>query len=76
MTAVLLERTYTKREIITMYFNQMYFGNSAYGIQTAARRFFGKNVERLTLEEGALLVGLLKGPMPYSPIYHPERCAG
>ena len=73
MTAVLLERTYTKREIITMYFNQMYFGNSAYGIQTAARRFFGKDVERLTLDEGALLVGLLKGPMPYSPIYHPER---
>ena len=73
MTAVLLERTYTKREIITMYFNQMYFGNSAYGIQTAARRFFGKNVENLTLDEGALLVGLLKGPTPYSPIYHPER---
>ena len=73
LTAVLLERTYTKREIITMYFNQMYFGNSAYGIQTAARRFFGKNVESLTLEEGALLVGLLKGPTPYSPIYHPER---
>ena len=73
MTAVLLERTYTKHEIITMYFNQMYFGNSAYGIQTAARRFFGKDVENLTLDEGALLVGLLKGPTPYSPIYHPER---
>ncbi len=73
LTAVLLERTYTKREIITMYFNQMYFGNSAYGIQTAARRFFGKDVERLRVEEGALLVGLLKGPTPYSPIYHPAR---
>ena len=73
MTAVLLERTYTKRELVTMYFNQVYFGNSAYGIQTAARRFFGKNTENLTLEESALLVGLLKGPTTYSPIYRLQR---
>ena len=73
LTAVLLERTYTKRELITMYFNQVYFGNSAYGIQTATRRFFGKNTENLTLEESALLVGLLKGPTTYSPLYRPQR---
>ena len=73
MTAVLLERTYTKREIVTMYFNQVYFGNSAYGIETAARRFFGENAENLALEESALLVGLLKGPTTYSPIYRPQR---
>ncbi len=73
LTAVLLERTYTKREIITMYFNQVYFGNSAWGIQAASRRFFGKNTENLALAESALLVGLLKGPTTYSPLYHPQR---
>ncbi|MCZ6634596.1 MAG: PBP1A family penicillin-binding protein [bacterium] len=73
LTAVLLERTYTKREIIEMYFNQMLFGNGAWGIQAAARRFFGKDVEGLTIDECALLVGLLKGPYYYSPIKYPKR---
>ena len=73
LTAVLLERTYTKREIIEMYFNKVLFGNGAWGIQAAARRFFGKDARDLSLEESALLVGLLKGPYAYSPITHPER---
>lgn len=73
MTAVLLERTYTKREIVTMYLNQMLFGNGAWGIQAAARRYFGKNVEELALEESALLIGLLRGPYYYSPSRHPHR---
>jgi len=73
MTAVLLERTYTKREIITMYFNQVLFGNGAWGIQAAARRFFSKNVEELTIDECAMLVGLLKGPYYYTPIKYPKR---
>lgn len=73
LTAVLLERTYTKREIITMYLNQVLFGNGAWGIQAAARRYFGKNVEELAVDESALLVGLLRGPYYYSPSKYPKR---
>lgn len=73
LTAVLLERTYTKREIIEIYFNKVLFGNGAYGLQSAAERFFGKDAGELTLEECALLVGLLRGPYFYSPINHPRR---
>jgi len=73
LTAVLLERTYTKREIIEMYFNQMLFGNGAHGIQSAAERFFRKDAKDLAVEESALLVGLLKSPYYYSPITYPKR---
>ncbi len=73
LTAVLLERTYTKREIIEIYFNKVLFGNGAYGIQSAAERFFGKDAKELTSDECALLVGLLRGPYFYSPINHPRR---
>ncbi len=73
LTAVLLERTYTKREIIEIYFNKVLFGNGAYGIQSAAERFFGKDAQELTSDECALLVGLLRGPYFYSPINHPRR---
>ncbi|MDA0710196.1 MAG: PBP1A family penicillin-binding protein [bacterium] len=66
MTAVLLERTYTKSEIMTMYFNQMLFGRSAYGLKAAASRFFNKSIEELSLTESAYLVGLLQSPNLYS----------
>ena len=73
MTAVLLERTYTKREIIEKYFNLMLFGRGAHGIEAAAQRFFGKRSKEMTADECALLVGLLKGPYYYSPVNHPRR---
>ena len=73
LTAVLLERTYTKQEIIEIYFNKVLFGNGAYGLQSAAERFFGKDASELSLDESALLVGLLRGPYFYSPINHPQR---
>jgi penicillin-binding protein 1A len=66
MTAVLLERTYTKNEIMTMYFNQMLFGRAAYGLKAAASRFFNKNVEDLDLHECAYLVGVLQSPNAFS----------
>lgn len=75
LTAVLLERTYTKKEIIEKYFNQMLFGRGAYGIQAAANRFFGKDAADLTVDESALLVGLLRGPYYYSPDNHPNRAS-
>ncbi len=66
LTAVKLERTYSKEEIIQMYLNQYYFGWGAYGISAAARVYFDKKPEELDVGECAFLVGLLKGPSRYS----------
>jgi penicillin-binding protein 1A len=73
ITAVLIERLYTKPEIMTMYLNTVYFGHGAYGIKSAARLYFDCEVDQLTLEESALLVGLLPAPNRYTPLRHPER---
>ena len=73
LTALKIERTYSKNEILEMYLNLYYFGNSSYGIETAARNYFNKNAEALTIEEGALLVAIVNAPSRYSPIDHPER---
>ncbi len=73
LTAVRIERTYSKNEILQMYLNNCYFGPGAYGIQAAAQVFFSKNAEELTLQESAILIGLLKAPNRYSPIEHPVR---
>jgi len=66
LTAIKLERTYSKTEILQMYLNQYYFGRGAYGIAAAARTYFDKSVGELTVNECAILVGLLKGPSRYS----------
>lgn len=65
--ALQLERQYTKQEILEMYLNQIYFGQGAYGVQAAAKTYFGKNVEDLTLSECAMLAGIPKSPNYYSP---------
>ncbi|MBI5573664.1 MAG: penicillin-binding protein 1A [Elusimicrobia bacterium] len=71
--AIQLERDYSKYEILEMYLNQIYFGNGAYGVATAAKVYFGKNVSDLTLEECALLAGLPRAPSMYSPFKNPEK---
>ncbi|MFZ1946273.1 MAG: PBP1A family penicillin-binding protein [bacterium] len=71
--AVRIERHYTKREILSMYLNQIYFGDGAYGVEAAARRFFGKSVSDLSLAECAMLAGLPRNPTAYSPRRHPDR---
>jgi len=73
MTAIQIERTYSKNEILDMYLNINFFGNHAYGIKAAARRYFDKEVEDLEIQEASMLIGVLKGPTYYSPIRHPER---
>ncbi len=73
ITAVYIERMYTKQEILTMYLNKVYFGHGSYGLKSAARYYFDKVVSELALEESALLAGLLKAPNGYSPLRHPER---
>lgn len=62
-----IERQYSKNEILEMYMNQIYFGQGAYGVQTAAQVYFGKNVEDLNLAECAIIAGIPKSPNYYSP---------
>jgi len=73
ITAVQIERTYTKDEILEMYLNTVHFGHGTYGVEAATKRFFGKESNKLSVDESALLVGLLPSPASYSPIRHPER---
>ncbi len=72
IVAIQLESAYTKKEIITMYLNTVDFGSNAFGIQVAAKTYFNKTAAVLTIEEAALLVGMLKGPTRYSPILNPK----
>ncbi len=68
LTAIQIERTYTKNEIIELYLNVSYFGRSAYGVESASRVYFNKNASELTLSESALFVALLKSPENYDPV--------
>ena len=72
ITAIQIERTYTKDEILEMYLNSVHFGHGTYGVQAAAKRFYGKYAHELVLDESALLVGLLPAPARYSPVRFPE----
>src|SRR6516225_2049231 len=68
-----VEHTLSKDEILELYLNSVYLGRGAWGIELAARSYFGKQAKDLTLEEGALLAGLVKGPNYFSPDRHPGR---
>lgn len=63
-----LEKVFSKDQILEIYLNQMFFGNSAYGIKAAAKVYFHKELDQITLAEAAMLAGLLKAPSKYSPI--------
>ena len=71
--AIKLERQYTKNEIIAMYFNKADFVNTAVGIRSAAKVYFGKEPRNLSISEGAMLVGMLKNPSLFNPIRRLER---
>ncbi len=71
--AIRLERQYTKNEIIAMYLNKADFVNTAVGIRSAAKVYFGKEPRDLTIEEGAMLVGMLKNPSLFNPIKREEK---
>lgn len=67
MASIYLERHFSKKEILELYVNEVYFAHGIYGIGTAANYYFGKPVEKLTVPEGAMLAGLVKAPNNYSP---------
>ena len=73
VTAYKLESYYSKKEILTLYLNTVPFGNNTFGIKTASKRYFNKNVHKLQVEEAALLVGMLKATTTYNPIRNPEK---
>ncbi len=68
-----LEGTLSKNEILELYLNSAYLGRGSWGIEMAARSYFGKSAKDLSLPEGAMLAGLLKGPNYYNPDRHPDR---
>ena len=73
ITAVTLERNYTKDEIMNMYMNQVFFGSNAYGIKAASHTFFAKHPADLTIEESATLVGMVNKPTRYNPALNPDK---
>ncbi len=73
ITAVKLERNYSKDEILAMYLNTVDFGSQSYGIKSAAKTYFNKEPAQLNVEEAAMLVGILKAPTWFSPVRNPAR---
>lgn len=73
LTAIQIERRYTKREIIEMYLNTVPWSYNAFGIEAASRTYFNKRASRLEVPEAATLVAMLKGPSAYNPVHYPER---
>ena len=68
-----IEAKYSKQKILELYLNQIYLGNGAYGVETAAQRYFGKSVRDLNVAEAATLAALPKGPERYNPRRYPDR---
>src|SRR5690606_34571709 len=75
LLAFWLEQEHSKEQILEMYLNRVYFGSGAYGVEAAARRYFGKTASDVTLAEAALLAGLLKAPSRLSPARNPEAAS-
>lgn len=71
--AVKLERNYTKHEILAMYLNTVEFGNNAFGIRSACTTYFQKDTKDVSLEEAAMLIGLLQAPSLYNPVRNPQN---
>jgi penicillin-binding protein 1A len=73
LLALQIERNFSKQEILQFYLNQVYFGEGAYGVQSAARNYFGKEPPDMTLADCALLAGLIRAPRANSPFFKPEN---
>lgn len=74
--AILIERKFSKQEILQAYLNQVYFGEGAYGVETASQVYFGKHASELTLAESAMLAGLPRGPNIFSPYIDSKAALG
>jgi penicillin-binding protein 1A len=72
LLSIELEQRYTKQQILAIYLNRVYLGSGLYGVDVAAKYYFGKNVQDLTLYESAIIAGLIRAPSRYSPVANPE----
>ncbi len=75
LLAFWLEASFSKQQLLTIYLNRVYFGAGTYGVDAAARKYFGKSAQSLGLYESALLAGLLKAPTRYNPVANPDLSA-
>src|ERR1700737_263615 len=75
MVALRIEQKFSKRQILELYVNRIYFGSGCYGVETASQAYFGKNASKLNLSEAALLAGLIRSPNRFSPLRNPEGAA-
>ena len=71
--ALEINKKYSKKEILTMYLNNAYFGNGVWGIEDASKKYFGISASQLSLDQSAVLAGMLKGPEIYNPLYSVEN---
>ena len=71
--ALLVERQFSKEQILEIYLNHIYFGCGIYGVEAASQRFWGKNVNEITIDEAAILAGTIRSPGKYCPLLHPEN---
>src|SRR5215831_8736298 len=72
MVAFRIEHEFTKKQILELYVNRIYFGSGCYGVETASQAYFGKHAKDLSLPEAALLAGLIRSPNRFSPLKNPE----
>ena len=72
-TAIKLERSYTKNEIVSMYLNSVFFGSGAYGIKAASETYFSKQPSELNVQEAATLIGIINKPTRYNPVLHYDQ---
>src|SRR5213592_3317179 len=75
MVAFRIEHEFTKKQILELYINRIYFGAGCYGVETASQAYFGKNASKLNLPEAALIAGLIRSPNRFSPLKNPEAAA-
>ena len=73
LLALEIEKTLSKDEILELYFNVIFLGHRAYGVNAASQIYYGKNLDELTLAQAAMIAGLPKAPSKYNPIANPER---
>lgn len=73
MLALALEHKFTKEQIVTLYLNRVYLGSGTFGVDAAAKRYFGKSAPQLSLTESAMIIGLLKAPSRFSPTNNPDK---
>jgi penicillin-binding protein 1A len=75
LLALWLEHSFTKNQILELYLNRVYFGSGTYGVDAAARRYFGRSAKQVTMMQAAMLAGMLKAPSRYNPISDPAAAA-